>query len=262
MDWGMQNRLSRIIKPDTGRTVMLAIDHGYFMGPTTGLEKPWEAIKDLAEYADVLMLTRGVLRNCIPQDIDKPIVLRVSGGTSIIGKELLHEGMVVDIDDVIRLNCAGMAYSIMAGSDFERDTILDLASYADLAEQYGIPLLAVTAVGKGLERDARYLGLASRIAVEHGAHIVKTYYCEKDFEKVVEGCPVPIVIAGGKKIPEKDALKMAYNAIQKGAVGVDMGRNIFQSEDPVAMIQAVRSVVHEDKTPDEAYKKFEELKKK
>jgi len=261
MDWGMKNRLSRIIKPKTGRTVMLAIDHGYFMGPTTGLEKPWEAIKDLAEYADVLMLTRGVLRNCIPPEIDKPIVLRVSGGTSIIGKELLHEGMVVDIDDVIRTNAAGMAYSIMVGSDYERDTILDLARYADLSEQYGIPLLAVTAVGKGLGKDARYLGLACRIAAEHGAHIVKTYYCEDGFEKVVEGCPVPIVIAGGKKIPEKDALVMAYNALQKGAVGVDMGRNIFQSEDPVAMIQAVRAVVHEDATPDEAYKLFEEKKK-
>ncbi len=236
---------------------MLAIDHGYFMGPTTGLEKPWETIKDLAPYADVLMMTRGVLRNCVPQDIDKPIVLRVSGGTSIIGKELLHEGKTVDIEDVIRLNCAGMAYSIMVGSDFERDTILDLANYADLAERYNIPLLAVTAVGKGLERDARYLGLASRIAAEHGAHIVKTYYCE-DFEKVVNGCPVPIVIAGGKKIPEKDALTMAYNAIQKGAIGVDMGRNIFQSTNPVAMIQAVRAVVHDNATPDEAYKIFEE----
>jgi len=261
MDWGMKNRLSRIIRPKTGRTVMLAIDHGYFMGPTTGLEKPWDAIKDLAEYADVLMLTRGVLRNCIPPEIDKPIVLRVSGGTSIIGKELLHEGMVVDIDDVIRTNAAGMAYSIMVGSDYERDTILDLARYADLAEQYGIPLLAVTAVGKGLGKDARYLGLACRIAAEHGAHIVKTYYCEDGFEKVVEGCPVPIVIAGGKKIPEKDALAMAYNALQKGAVGVDMGRNIFQSEDPVAMIQAVRAVVHENATPDEAFKIFEEKKK-
>ncbi len=238
---------------------MLAIDHGYFMGPTTGLEKPWEAIKDLAQYADVLMLTRGVLRNCVPQDLDKPIVLRVSGGTSIIGKEMLHEGMTVDIDDVIRLNASGMAYSIMVGTDYERDTILDLSRYADLAEQYNIPLLAVTAVGKELGKDARYLGLACRIAAEHGAHLVKTYYCD-DFEKVVEGCPVPIVIAGGKKIPEKDALQMAYDAIQKGAVGVDMGRNIFQSENPVAMIQAVRAVVHDNATPEEAFKIFEEKK--
>jgi len=259
MDWGMKNRLSRILQPKTGRTVMLAIDHGYFMGPTTGLEKPWEAIKDLAQYADVLMLTRGVLRNCVPQDLDKPIVLRVSGGTSIIGKEMLHEGMTVDIDDVIRLNASGMAYSIMVGTDYERDTILDLSRYADLAEQYNIPLLAVTAVGKELGKDARYLGLACRIAAEHGAHLVKTYYCD-DFEKVVEGCPVPIVIAGGKKIPEKDALQMAYDAIQKGAVGVDMGRNIFQSENPVAMIQAVRAVVHDNATPEEAFKIFEEKK--
>jgi len=261
MDWGMKNRLSRIIKPKTGKTVMLAIDHGYFMGPTTGLEKPWEAVKDLVDYADVLMLTRGILRNCVPQELDKPIVLRVSGGTSIIGKEFLHEGMTVDIEDVVRLNCAGMAYSILVGTDYERDTILDLSRYADLAEQHGIPLLAVTAVGKELGKDARYLGLASRIAAEHGAHIVKTYYCDKDFDKVVEGCPVPIVIAGGKKIPEKDALIMAHNAIQAGAAGVDMGRNIFQSENPVAMIQAVRAVVHENATPKEAYELFESKKK-
>jgi len=260
MSWGLQNRLSKIIQPKTGRTVMLAVDHGYFMGPTTGLEKPWEAVKDLVEYADVLMLTRGVLRNCVPPELNTPIVLRVSGGTSIIGKEVLHEGMTVDIDDVIRLNAAGMAYSIMVGTEYERDTILDLARYADFAEQYNIPLLAVTAVGKELGKDARYLGLACRIAAEHGAHVVKTYYCEKDFDKVVEGCPVPIVIAGGKKIPEKDALKMAYNALEAGAVGVDMGRNIFQSEDPVAMIQAVRAVVHENAKPDEAYQIFEEKK--
>ncbi len=208
------------------------------------------------------MLTRGVLRNCIPQELDKPIVLRVSGGTSIIGKEMLHEGNAVGIEDVIRLNCAGMAYSILVGTDYERDTILGLSKYADYAERYGIPLLAVTAVGKELGKDARYLGLASRIAAEHGAHIVKTYYCEDKFEEVVEGCPVPIVIAGGKKIPEMDALTMAYNAIQKGAVGVDMGRNIFQSEDPVAMIQAVRAVVHDNASPDEAYKLFEKKKEK
>lgn len=260
MDWGMKNRISRIIKPKTGHTVMLAVDHGYFMGPTTGLEKPWEAVKDLIPYADTLMLTKGVLRNCIPPETDIPIVLRVSGGTSIIGKELLHEGITSSIRDAIRLNVAGVAYSITVGTPWERDTILDLARVVDMAEDYGIPVLAVTAVGRELGKDAKYLSLASRIAAEHGAHMVKTYYCE-NFQRVVETCPVPIVIAGGKKIPEKDALTMAYNAIQDGAIGVDMGRNIFQSENPPAMIQAVKAIVHEKATPEEAYQIFQEKKK-
>jgi putative autoinducer-2 (AI-2) aldolase len=259
MDWGFQNRLNRIIKPKTGHTVMLAVDHGYFMGPTTGLEKPWEAVKDLVDYADVLMLTRGVLRNCVPPETDIPIVLRVSGGTSIIGKELLHEGITASMEDAVRLNVAGVAFSVMVGSEFERDTILGLTQVIDDANEYGIPVLSVTAVGKDMAKDARYMALASRMSAELGADIVKTYYCD-GFEKVVEGCPVPIVIAGGKKIPEKDALEMAYNAIKAGAVGVDMGRNIFQSEDPVAMIQAVRSVVHDGAKPDEAYKLFQEKK--
>ena len=259
MDWGMENRLSRIIKPKTGRTVMLAVDHGYFMGPTTGLEKPWDAVKDLVDYADVLMLTRGVLRNCVPPETDIPIVLRVSGGTSIVGKELLHEGITVAMEDAVRLNVAGVAFSVMVGSDFERDTIIGLSQIVDDANDYGIPVLSVTAVGKDMAKDARYLGLASRLSAEIGADIVKTYYCD-GFEKVVEGCPVPIVIAGGKKIPEKDALEMASNSIKAGAVGVDMGRNIFQSENPVAMIKAVRAVVHDNVAPAEAYKIFQESK--
>jgi putative autoinducer-2 (AI-2) aldolase len=259
MDWGFQNRLNSIIKPKTGRTVMLAVDHGYFMGPTTGLEKPWEAVKDLVDYADVLMLTRGVLRNCVPPETDIPIVLRVSGGTSIIGKELLREGITVAMEDAVRLNVAGVAFSVMVGSDFERDTILGLSQIVDDAKEYGIPVLSVTAVGKDMAKDARYLGLASRLSAEIGADIVKTYYCD-GFGKVVEGCPVPIVIAGGKKIPEKEALEMASNAIKAGAVGVDMGRNIFQSENPVAMIQAVRAVVHENASPDEAFDLFQEKK--
>lgn len=261
MDWGMKNRLSRIIKPKTGRTVMLAVDHGYFMGPTTGLERLDEAVEPLLPYADTLMLTRGALRNYIKPETDIPIVLRVSGGTSIIGKELLHEGIVASMKDAIRLNVAGVAFSVMVGSEFERDTILGLTQVIDEAEEYGIPVLSVTAVGKGLGKDARYLALASRISAELGAHVVKTYYCE-DFEKVTETCPVPIVMAGGKKLPEADALTMAYNAVQAGAVGVDMGRNIFQSEDPVAMIQAVRSVVHENILPGEAFELFESLKGK
>ena len=260
MDWGMKNRLSKIIKPKDGHTVMLAVDHGYFMGPTTGLEDIGKRINPLLPYADTLMLTRGALRNYINPTTDVPIVLRVSGGTSIIGKELLHEGTVVSIEDAIRLNASGVAYSILVGAEFERDTILGMTKYIDEAERYGIPVVAVTAVGKDMVRDVRYMSLASRMAAELGAHIVKTYYV-KDFEKVVETCPVPIVIAGGKKQPEKEALQMAYNAIQAGAIGVDMGRNIFQSSDPVGMIKAVNAVVHNKYKPKEAYDLFKSHKK-
>ena len=260
MDWGMKNRLSKIIKPKDGRTVMLAVDHGYFMGPTTGLEKLDEMINPLLPYADTLMLTRGALRNYVDPVTDIPIVLRVSGGTSIVGKELLHEGTVVSIEDAIRLNVSGVAYSILVGADFERDTLLGMTKYIDEAERYGIPVLAVTAVGKDMAKDVRYLGLASRMAAELGAHIVKTYFC-KDFEKVIESCPVPVVIAGGKKQPEKDALNMAYDAIQAGAIGVDMGRNVFQSADPVGMIKAVNAIIHKDVTPKEAFEIFNSNKK-
>jgi len=260
MDWGMKNRLSKIIKPKDGRTVMLAVDHGYFMGPTTGLEKLDEMINPLLPYADTLMLTRGALRNYVDPITDIPIVLRVSGGTSIVGKELLHEGTVVSIEDAIRLNVSGVAYSILVGADFERDTLLGMTKYIDEAERYGIPVLAVTAVGKDMAKDVRYLGLASRMAAELGAHIVKTYFC-KDFEKIIESCPVPVVIAGGKKQPEKDALNTAYDAIQAGAIGVDMGRNVFQSTDPVGMIKAVNAIIHKDVTPKEAFEIFNSNKK-
>ncbi|MEF8879526.1 MAG: 3-hydroxy-5-phosphonooxypentane-2,4-dione thiolase [Candidatus Thermoplasmatota archaeon] len=260
MDWGMKNRLSNIINPEDGRTVMLAVDHGYFMGPTTGLENIKKVVEPLLPHADTLMLTRGALRNYIPDTTDIPIVLRVSGGTSIVGPELLHEGTVVSMEDAIRLNVSGVAYSIMVGADFERDTLLGMTEYIDMAEIYGIPVLAVTAVGKDMKKDARYLSLASRMAAELGAHIVKTYYCD-NFEQVVDTCPVPIVIAGGKKQPEKDALQMAYDAIQTGAAGVDMGRNIFQSKDPVAMIKAVNSIVHNNASPDKAYDIFKQNKK-
>lgn len=260
MDWGMKNRLSKIIKPKDGHTVMLAVDHGYFMGPTSGLEDLGKMVKPLLPFADTLMLTRGALRNYIDPNTDIPIVLRVSGGTSIIGKELLHEGTVVSIEDAIRLNASGVAYSILVGAEFERDTILGLTNYIDEAERYGIPVVAVTAVGKDMVRDARYMSLASRMAAELGAHIVKTYYV-KDFEKVIETCPVPIVIAGGKKQPEKEALEMAYNALHAGAIGVDMGRNIFQSTDPVGMIKAVNAIVHNRYKPKEAYDLFKSNKK-
>ena len=261
MDWGMKNRLSEIIKSKDGNTVMLAVDHGYFMGPTTGLEKLDEMVKPLLPYADVLMPTRGALRNYIPPETDIPICLRVSGGTSILNEtNLLHEGIIVSMEDAIRLNVSAVAFSILVGQPFERDTLLAFTQVIDEANRYGIPVLAVTAVGKGLGKDARYLSLASRMAAELGASIVKTYFC-KDFEKIVETCPVPIVIAGGKKIPEKDALQMAYDAMQAGAIGVDMGRNIFQSTHPVAMIKAVRSIVHEKATPKEALEVFNKNKK-
>ena len=261
MDWGMKNRLSKIIKPKDGRTVMLAVDHGYFMGPTTGLENIKTMVDPLLKHADTLMLTRGALRNYIDPGVDIPIVLRVSGGTSILNEtNLLHEGIVADIDEAIRLNVSGVAFSILVGQPFERDTLLGMTNYIDKAERYGIPVLAVTAVGKGLGKDARYLSLASRMAAELGAHVVKTYFCE-GFEKVVDTCPVPIVIAGGKKQPEQDALKMAHDAIQAGAIGVDMGRNIFQSTNPVAMIKAVNSVVHKKYSPKEAYDLFKSNKK-
>lgn len=259
MDWGIKNRISRVIKPDTGRAVMLAVDHGYFMGPTTGLEQLGKTVTPLLPYADSLMLTRGALRYYVAPETDIPIVLRVSGGTSILNKRLLHEGVTVSIEEALRLNVSAVAFSILVGAEFERDTLLAFTHVVDEAERYGIPTLAVTAVGKELVRDAQYLSLASRIAVELGARFVKTYYCE-EFEKVVDSCPVPIVIAGGKKLPEKDALAMAYRAVQAGAVGVDMGRNIFQSEHPVAMIQAVRAVVHQNAAPDEAYELFKDLK--
>ena len=237
---------------------MLAVDHGYFQGPTTGLEKPRETITPLVPYADCLMLTRGVLRTSVDPDVHVPIVLRVSGGTSIL-KELSNEGIITSTEEAIRLNASGMALSIFVGGENEKQTLLNLSKLVDAGEQYGIPVLAVTAVGKEMTRDARYLGLACRIAAELGAHLVKTYYCE-DFRKVVDGCPVPVVIAGGKKLPEREALELAYNAIHAGAVGVDMGRNIFQSESPVAMIRAVRSIVHENATVDEAYALFSKMK--
>jgi putative autoinducer-2 (AI-2) aldolase len=231
------------------------------MGPTTGLENIKTMTDPLIKYADTLMLTRGALRNYIDPETKIPIVLRVSGGTSILNENnLLHEGIIVDIEDAIRLNVSGVAFSILVGQSFERDTILGLTKYIDECERYGIPVLAVTAVGKGLGKDAKYLSLASRMAAELGAHIVKTYYC-KDFEKVVETCPVPIVIAGGKKIPEQEALQMAYDALQAGAIGVDMGRNVFQSSDPVGMIKAVNAIVHSKYKPKEAFDVFKSTKK-
>lgn len=261
MDWGLKNRLSRIIKPETGRTVMLAVDHGYFLGPTTGLEVPRQTITPLISFADTLMLTRGVLRTSVDATSDVPIVLRVSGGNSVVGSDLSNEGITASMEEAIRLNVAGVALSIYVGSEYEHQTLINLSKLVDKGERYGIPVLAVTAVGREMARDVRYLSLACRIAAELGAHFVKTYYCE-NFEKVAESCPVPLVIAGGKKIPELDALQLAFNAVHEGAVGVDMGRNIFQSEHPVAMIQAVRQIVHKNASVKEAYELFNDLKNK
>ncbi len=258
MDWGIENRLSRILKPDTGRTVMLAIDHGYFLGPTSGLEQPGRTVEPLLPYADSLMLTRGVLRRCIPAGSDIPIVLRMSGGTSIL-RELSAEGLTVAVEDAIRLNASAITLSIFVGAEGERETLLNLAKLVDAGERNGIPVLAVTAVGKDMVRDARYLGLACRISAEIGAHMVKTYYCE-GFEQIVHSTPVPVVIAGGKKIPERDAVQLAHNAIQAGAAGVDMGRNIFQSDCPVGMIKAVRAVVQQGAGVEDAFAIYEQEK--
>jgi putative autoinducer-2 (AI-2) aldolase len=253
MDWGMKNRMSKIIRPKDGRCVMLAVDHGYFLGPTERLEIPGKTIRPLLPYADSLMITRGVLRTSVNPSTDVPIVLRVSGGSSVIGEDLSNETVTASIEDAIRLNATCLALSIFVGSKYEHQTLSSLAKLVDEGEKYGIPILAVTAVGKEMARDARYLGLACRIAAEFGAHVVKTYYCE-NFEKVVEGCPVPVIIAGGKKLSkEVDALELAYNAVEQGASGVDMGRNIWQSDCPVAMIKAVRAIVHNDSDVNEAY---------
>jgi len=259
LDWGMKNRLSRIFNPETGRTVMLAIDHGYFQGPTTGLERIDLSILPLVPYADTLMLTRGILRSIIPASIQKSIVLRVSGGTSIL-KELSNEQLAVDIEDCIRLNVCAMAVQVFIGGEHERESIINMTRMVDLGTRYGIPTLAVTAVGKDMVRDARYFRLATRICAELGAHYIKTYYVEDGFDTVCTACPVPIVMAGGKKLPELEALTMAYRAVQEGAAGVDMGRNIFQSEAPTAMVQAVRAVVHRNEAPDKAHDLFLTLK--
>jgi len=240
---------------------MLAVDHGYFLGPTTGLENLGKTIRPLLRYADALMLTRGMLRTQVDPGFDIPIVLRVSGGNSIVGKELSNEEITVSIRDAIRLNVAAVALSIYIGAEYEHQTIMALAELINQAEEFGIPVLAVTAVGREMERDAKYLSLCCRIAAETGAHFVKTYLCE-GFERVVETCPIPIVVAGGKKIPEKEALALAYKAVSKGAAGVDMGRNIFQSENPKAMIQAVRAIVHKNFTVDEAYELYLKKSKK
>ncbi len=251
LDWGMSNRLARVFRPDTGRTVMLAIDHGYFQGPTTGLERVDLSILPLVPLADALMCTRGILRSTVPPSSRTPVVLRASGGPSIL-KELSDEQIAVDIEDAARLNVAALAVQVFIGGDHETQSVHNMTRLVDLGLRYGIPVMGVTAVGKQLTRDAKYLRLACRICAELGAQFVKTYYVDEGFDSVTASCPVPIVMAGGKKLPELDALTMAHRAVNEGAAGVDMGRNIFQSDNPTGMMRAVVAVVHEGKTPEEA----------
>ena len=258
MDWGMANRMSRLFASD-GHGFFLPIDHGYFLGPTRCLEKPGETIKPLIEWSDALFCTRGILRSVIPPATSKAIVLRASGGPSVL-RELSNERLAVDVEDAVRVNAAALAVQVFVGGEHETQSIENLTRLVDRGTRYGVPTLAVTAVGKDMVRDAKYFRLATRICAELGAHYVKTYYVEDDFETVTSCCPVPIVIAGGKKLPELEALRMAANAIRQGAAGVDMGRNIFQSEAPAAMLQAVRAVVHRNETPERAFDLYRELK--
>ncbi len=257
VDWGMKDRLSRIFQPRSGHTVMLAFDHGYIMGPTSGLERMDLTMPPLIEHADCIMCTRGALRSIVPPTSNKPVSLRYSAGTTVLTD--LNDECVLDIEDAIRVNASALAVMVAVGSKFEAKTILNLVRTADLGLKYGIPALGVTAVGKELTRDARYLALACRVCAENGATFVKTYHCDTDFEKVAASCPVPIVIAGGKKLPEDQALELAYRAIQEGAAGVDMGRNVFQAGHPVAMIQAIRAVVHDRRTAREGFELYRTL---
>ncbi|WP_439239028.1 3-hydroxy-5-phosphonooxypentane-2,4-dione thiolase [Lonepinella sp. BR2919] len=255
LDWGMQSRLANIFNPKTGKTIMLAFDHGYFQGPTTGLERIDLHIAPLFEYTDVLMCTRGILRSVVPPATNKPVVLRASGANSIL-TELSNEAVAVSIEDALRLNVNAVAAQVYIGSEHEHQSIKNIIQLVDQGMRYGMPVMAVTGVGKDMQRDQRYFSLATRIAAEMGASIIKTYYVEQGFERITAGCPVPIVIAGGKKLPEQDALEMCYQAIDQGASGVDMGRNIFQSEAPIAMLKAVHAVVHQGETAEQAYKLY------
>ena len=261
MEWGMKNRLSQLIQKD-GKALFLPIDHGYFQGPTHKLEKPGETIKPLLPYADALMLTRGVLRNCVDPANTKPVILRVSGGTSVVGEDLANEAVTTGINEIIRLNASAASMSVFVGSKYEHQSLVNLSRLVDECEDYGIPVMAVTAVGRELEkREARFLALCCRIAAELGARVVKTYYCREKFEKVVEGCPVPVVMAGGPKVDtELEVFEFVYDGMQKGAIGVNLGRNIWQSEYPVAAIRAIRAIIHENYTPKEAQSLFEQAK--
>lgn len=260
MDWGMKNRLAQLVQPD-GHCLFMPIDHGYFQGPTRKLEAPGKTLEPLLPYADGVFVTRGVLRSCIDPQNTKPIILRVSGGTSMVGKDLANEGLTTSMEEAVRLNVSAVGLSIFVGTDYERESLLNLAKLVDEGQKYGIPVMAVTAVGKELEkRDARYLGLASRIAAELGATIVKTYWCP-DFHKVVQGCPVPVVMAGGPQVDtELEVFKFVHDGMQRGAIGVNLGRNIWQNDHPVAMIRAIRAIVHDNATAEQAQEIYDAVK--
>ncbi len=261
MEWGMKNRLSRLIQKD-GKALFLPVDHGYFQGPTHCLEKPGETIKPIYQYADAIMLTRGVLRNCIDPAIEKPIIMRVSGAVTVVGEDLANESVVTSIREILRLNAMAVSMSVFVGTKYENKSLSNLSRLVDECEDYGIPVMAVTSVGRELEkREARYLALVARVSAEIGARVVKTYYCKEGFEKVVDGCPVPVVIAGGPKTEtQKEVFDFVYDGMQKGAIGVNLGRNIWQTVNPVAAIRAIRAVVHDNFTPQEALDLFNQVK--
>ena len=260
MEWGMANRMAQLIQSD-GRCLFLPIDHGYFQGPTRKLEQPRKTLEPIVQYADAVFVTRGVLRSSVDPDKAKPIILRVSGGTSMVGKDLANEGITTSMEEAIRLNVSAVGISIFVGSDYEKESLLNLSKLVDDGEKYGIPVMAVTAVGKELEkRDARYLALCSRIAAELGARVVKTYWCE-NFDKVTQGCPVPVVMAGGPHVDtELEVFEFVHDGIQKGAVGVNLGRNVWQNDYPVAMIKALRAIIHENAAPKEAQEIYDSVK--
>jgi len=258
LDWGMKDRLARVFNPASGHTVMLAFDHGYIMGPTSGLERMDLTIVPLIPYADCLMCTRGALRQIVPPTCNKPISLRASAGSTVLTE--LNDECLLGMEECLRLNASMVAVMAAIGGKFEALTIRNLTAIVDQGSRYNVPVLGVTAVGKELVRDARYLSLATRVCAENGAHVIKTYYCTPGFEQVTAACPVPVVIAGGKKLPERDALQMAYEAIDQGAAGVDMGRNVFQAEHPIAMLQAVRAVVHDGEKPEKAFELYQQMK--
>ncbi len=260
MDWGIENRLNQLIQPD-GHCFFLPVDHGYFQGPTHCLEKPAETIKPLLPYSDALFVTRGVLRSCIKPSLPKPIILRVSGCATVVGEDLANESLTTSIEEIIRLNASAVGVSVFIGSDYENDTLQNLSVLVNECEDYGIPVMAVTAVGKELEkRSARYLGLCCRVAAEHGARVVKTYWC-KDFDKVVNGCPVPVVMAGGPKCEtELEVFEFVHDGLQNGAIGINLGRNIWQSPNPVPMAKALNAVIHEKASVKEAKEIFDETK--
>lgn len=260
VDWGMKDRLSRIFNPESGKTLMLAFDHGYIMGATAGLERLDINIPPLAPYIDVLMGTRGAIRAAVPPNFNKAVALRYDVGSTVLKDDISKGFCGVSIEDAVKINASALACQVFIGSDNEVESLKNLTDTIDAGNKYGIPVLGVTAVGKQMARDERFLGLATRVLAELGASFVKTYYCNEGFERVVAGCPVPIVIAGGKKVPEKDAMELAWKALDCGAAGVDMGRNIFQAEDPIAMVKSVRSIVHENASVNEAFEMYQDLK--